>query len=424
MKFLFLLLILLFCGPIFSQSLQEVVNAALEFNTQIKASNMQSRSAESELLKEERSQLPGVSLNARYLHATEEPQIILPAPLSRSITINPQDNYEASLQVDYIIFSGFAQSQAKKVKEFEHKISLINENQKTKEIAFTTIQAYRNAQFMKLSLDILKEALQRNKVQMGRAKALLENGMVLQLDTLSLALNRLDIQQQVIQSESVMENWLQLLKSLSGKDVQINDVSSLKQLPIFNGYIPDEQGLFKNIKLEQQKLSAFKGIAQSSYYPKVFANASFNYGRPGINVIENEWSSYGKWMVGMQWNIWNWWADAAAINSVDYKFKALQFTEETLKDRLKLNYDKALRSMQTLKKQFSVVEQSVIVAQEKMNIIQLNTENGQLSASDFNEANLELSQAQLRQKQILVQLNLQASQLDYLSGAPLQSWRY
>ncbi|MFW9782183.1 MAG: TolC family protein [Candidatus Heimdallarchaeota archaeon] len=57
--------------------------------------------------------------------------------------------------------------------------------------------------------------------------------------------------------------------------------------------------------------------------------------------------------------------------------------------------------MQTLRKQYKVASQAVKVATEKMNIIELNTENGQLSASDFNEANLELSQAQLRQKQIL-----------------------
>lgn len=415
-------MIVLYCSSLLGQSLQEVVQATLEYNKQIKAAHMQRRSAENELYKEQRSQLPGISLNARYAHATEEPQIDLPS--GSSITLNPHDTYETSLQVDYIIFSGFAQSQALKVKDFEYKISTINENQKTKEIAFTTIQTYRNAQFMTLSLDILNDALERNGVQMARAKALLENGMALRLDSLSLALNTLDIQQQIIQSRSVLDNWLQFLKSLTGKNITVADVSSLKTQPLYNNYGLEQQGLFKNVRLEQQKLSAFTEIARSSYYPNLFLSASYNYGRPGIDVFENEWSSYGKWVIGMQWNIWSWWADQAAIQASDSKFKALQFNEETLKDQLQLSYDKAKRAMESLTEQHKVALQAVKVATEKMNIIEANTENGQLSASDFNEANLELSQAQLRQKQILVQLNLQASKLDYLSGALLKNWRY
>ncbi len=421
MKYL-TLIILVFYNPLCSQSLQEVVQSALEYNKQIKEADMQSKAAEQDLLREERNQLPGFSLNARYAHATEQPQINLPT--GNTVILNPYDTYETSLQVDYIVFSGFAQSESRKVKAFEHKISSINGDQKTKEIAFTAIQTYRNAQFMKLSLEILGDALKRNKVQMSRAKALLENGMALRLDTLSLALNKLDIQQQIIQSHSVMENWLQLLKSLNGKEVTISDASSLSNLPSFNSYRLEEQGLFKNVRLQQQKLSAFKEVARANYYPKVFISASYNYGRPGIDVIENKWNSYAKWMVGMQWNIWNWWADQAALNSSDLKFKALQYNEETLKDQLQLNYDAARRALESLKKQYNVALLAVKVAHEKMNIIEVNAKNGQLAASDFNEANIELSQAHLRQKQILVQLNLKASELDYLSGTALQNWRY
>lgn len=421
MKFLFPIILLL-SFPLYSQSLQHVVQSALEYSRQIKAAHMQMRSAEYDLLKEERSQLPAFSLKANYVHVTDVPQINLPT--GSSIALNPYDSYETGLQVDYVVFSGFAQSQTVKVKEFEHKISMIDENQKIKEIAFTTIQTYRNAQFMQLSLDILEDTFERNKVQMNRAKALFENGMALRLDTLSLALNKLDIQHQIIQSHSVLQNWLQLLKSLTGNQVSLSDTATLIEQPSFNSYQLEDQGLFKNTRLLQQKLTAFKEIAAAKYYPSIFLSASYNYGRPGIDIIANEWSDYGKWIVGMQWDIWNWQTDQAAIASAEYQFKAQQMNEEIVKDQLQLSYDKAERSMETLKKQYNTALQAVLVAREKMSIIEINTQNGQLSASDFNEANLELSQAQLRQKQILVQLNLQASELDYLSGAPLQSWRY
>ena len=83
-----------------------------------------------------------------------------------------------------------------------------------------------------------------------------------------------------------------------------------------------------------------------------------------------------------------------------------------------------MRSFEALQKQNTVAQQAVKVAHEKMQIIDISSQKGQHSASDFNEANLELSQAEIRQKQILIQLNLQATKIDYLSGKPIKMWRF
>ena len=129
-------------------------------------------------------------------------------------------------------------------------------------------------------------------------------------------------------------------------------------------------------------------------------------------------------MIGLQWNIWNWRSDAASVKAKHLQYQALQFSEQSISDQLQLKYDMAVRSFEALEKQQIVAQQAVQVAREKMQIIEANTQNGQLSASDFNEANLELSQAELKQKQILVRLNLQASEIDYLSGKPVNTWRF
>lgn len=418
-------MIIVFPLQLFSQQLADVVQSAIEYNNQTKAAKLQTQSAENEMLSEQRSHLPSISLKASYVHITDVPQFEIPIPgFNRTISLNPQDSYETGVQVDYIVFSGFAQSQATKVKEFEHKISRVNERQKNKDVVFNVIQAYRNAQFMKLSLDILADTRQRNVVQMQQAKALLKNGMALRLDTLSLSLNRLSIEQQIIKSKTVLENWLQLLKTLTGKHVNIAVTAEMNNNPVFNAYSVEDQSSVKNIKLQQQKISAIKGISSAAYYPKIWLSASFNYGKPGIDIIKNDWSTYGKWMIGLQWNIWNWRSDAASIEAKHLQYQALQFSERALSDQAQLNYDKALRSFKTLEKQHMVAREAVKVAREKMQIVEANAQNGQLSASDFNEANLELSQAELKQKQILVQLNLQASEIDYLSGKPVNSWRF
>ena len=424
MRKIILLLIVIIPLQICGQTLSDVIQAALDFNHQSKSAKKMVEAAEQDKVSEEQSQLPTLSLKANYMHVTDEPKFDIPIPgFNKSISLNPMDRYETGIQLDYVVFSGFAQTQAVRVKEFEYKLSQLDENQKNKDVAFNTIQAYRNAQLMKLSLDILADTRQRNIVQMDRARALLENGMVLQLDTLSLALNRLDIEHQIIQSQAVLENWLQLLKTLTGKNIELSNTNEMNSNPGYNDYTAEDQNALKALQLQQQKIEAAMNISKSGYYPKVLLNASFNYGKPGIDIINNEWSSYGQWMIGLQWNIWKWGADQASVQARQLQFEALQFSEQSVADQQKLNYDKAVRAFLALKKQSIVAQKAVKVAREKMQIVQANMENGQLSASDFNEANLELSQAELRQKQNLVQLNLQANEIDYLSGKPVNFWR-
>jgi outer membrane protein TolC len=326
--------------------------------------------------------------------------------------------------MDYLLFSGFAQSQSIKVKEFEHKISLVNKNQEEKEIAINVVQAYRNAQFMRLSLDILEKAKKRNNLHMQNVLALLENGMALQLDTLSLALNRMEIEQQIIQSKAVLENWLQLLETISGVKVDPLEFTETQGSIISDNYVPEGQNPFKSVLLQQQKMMAFKKITMANYYPRIWLSASFNYGKPGIDIIQNEWSTYGKWMIGLQWNIWNWGADYASVQSRELQYKALQLSGEDIQDQLKLQYDKAVRSFNALNEQLAVTKQAVKVAHEKMQIVEIRAKNGQLSATDFNDANLELSQTELKEKQLLIQLNLQANEIDFLSGKPVTNWRF
>lgn len=424
MKIIISIIICIVPIQLLGQQLTEAVNLAMENNKQVQASELQSQSAEREFLSEERSHLPAISLKANYVHVTDVPQIDIPIPgFNRTIRLNPRDTYETGIQLDYVVFSGFAQSQMAKVKQFEYNTKMVDQNQKEKDIALNTIKAYRNAQFMRLSLSILEKARDRNTLQMTKVKALLNNGMALQVDTLSLALNRMEIEQQIIQSKSVLDNWLQLLATLSGKKINPDEFTDQNTHPAYNEYTLEEQNPFKSIRLQQKKWSAFKAISQSGYYPKVFINASYNYGRPGIDIIKNEWSTYGKWMIGLQWNIWSWRADQASVQSKDLQFRALQLSEQALSDQLKLEYDKAVRSFNALSDQYKVAREAVGVAREKMQIIEVNAQNGQVSASDFNEANLELSQAELKQKQILIQLNLQASKIDYLSGKPVKTWR-
>ena len=138
----------------------------MDNNDQIKASEILTHSAEQEEISQQRSNLPAFSVKATYIHNTDVPQFDIPIPgFNQRVMLNPQDTYDSGIHLDYVLFSGFAQSQAEKVKAFELSIARVNEDQNKNDIAYKTIHAYRNAQFMRLSLDILSDSKKRNIIQ-------------------------------------------------------------------------------------------------------------------------------------------------------------------------------------------------------------------------------------------------------------------
>lgn len=421
-KFLYLLFLSVIILQ--AQSLNEAIQLALNNNNIIKAAQDESAAAQREWNAQKKDALPYISFDASYRHVTDVASINFPAtPISpaRTISLGVYDTYESSLNIKYVLFSGFAETEAQKIKEFEYKISKTDQLQTEKDIAYNTIEAYRNAQFFKLNIKTLNEALKRNDIQSGRVKSLLNNGMALALDTLSLSLARTGIKQQLIRSESILDNWLQLLKTLSGADIKLTEPVKNPR-PLYADMSIEEQNSFQSIQFRQEMLGALESVKKSEFYPKVYIGASVKYGKPGVDFIQNDWMAYGVWNVGLSWDLWSWGADKARVDAVKLQRSALKFHEQALKDQLDLQYKKAERDYTSLTEQYLVAQKAVRVAREKMRIIEINAEKGQLSVSDFNDANLELSQAELNEQQSLIMLNLKANEIDYLSGQPISNW--
>lgn len=68
------------------------------------------------------------------------------------------------------------------------------------------------------------------------------------------------------------------------------------------------------------------------------------------------------------------------------------------------------------------MQTALSVAQQKMKIVQSRYQQGMASATDFNEANLQLTESELNLKRHYLLMVLKLNEIDYLSGKPLNQW--
>lgn len=418
---------LFFASPLSSQSLQETLDLALKNNPDIKSRQSELQKTELQAKAAFRSTLPQLSFNASYRHVTDVAEINFPAiggglvPAS-SIQLGVYDTYESGLNLNYVLFSGFAQRNRVRVKNNQSDLSRSGLNKIRKQIGMQTINGYRAVQGAMLELQSLEAGYKRSLSQLRRAKSLQEQGMALALDTLALSLSCLGYQQKIIAAQSKLETAEQQLENLAGRKIEVS---------IFNGAyvkssVPELQAKnsddLQGLSIQSSVLKNMLNIKKASYLPAVSLQAAYKYGKPGLDMIKNEWTAYGLWGIQLSWNLFRWNADKLEVQAAQADLTKISFQRQKAEDRLRFTYEKAVRELHSLQEQLKVMDRALKVARQKMEITHAQYEQGVRTADDYADSNLEFTQAEINYKQHILRLKLKMNEIEFISGKPISEW--
>jgi outer membrane protein TolC len=185
----------------------------------------------------------------------------------------------------------------------------------------------------------------------------------------------------------------------------------------------ENQEDLKVLELKTALSSNKQKLIKSGFYPKLNILAGIKYGKPGVDIFANDWMTYGVIGLGLNWDIFNWGTDKYALSAEKANYRKNSYQIEVKKDHLLMEYDKLQRELESLQKKSEVLRTARSVAEQKMKTIQQQSENGIVSISEFNEANQELTQAEMSYRQQLVLIAQKHHEIEYKSGKQISEWR-
>jgi outer membrane protein TolC len=247
--------------------------------------------------------------------------------------------------------------------------------------------------------------------------------MALSLDTLELTLAKLSYLQKIIAAKSALESENEILNNLAGQRIKVEPLAQFSFSGAEEDRFFEKDERLQSLKIRKNILKFKKELSASSYYPTIALNAAYKYGDPGADIIQREWMSYGVWGVGIHWNLFRWGADKKAIEAGDAAVRELEYHYQDVSEKIKSDFMKTKRELASLKAQLDVLRTALHIAGEKLHIIDSRYKQGMASAADYNDANLNLAETELKYKQFLSAVALKINELDYKSGKPLQQWR-
>lgn len=327
--------------------------------------------------------LPELNLNGQATYQSDVPGIDISMP-GINIPKVSKDQYKMYVDFSQTIWDGGI---TKMLDDLENK-KLDSDLQKV-EIELYAIQEKVNRFFfLQLKLQQSLRMLDTKKeILLERQKMLVSgvnNGVILvsELDQLKAELIRL--KQEQLGLESNAEYCRKALSILTGKEKETFAELAIpkKEYQNIDDITRPELELFGK---QKNLLATSSELMKKQRNPKVFGFGQVGYGKPGLNMLSNDFDAYYLVGVGIKWNIHDWKKTKRNTQNLELQKEMIATNEDNFNRNIRLAVENYKQETERLKK---VMEQDVELISLQENITKSSASklnHGTITVSDYIE---------------------------------------
>ena len=342
MKKLTLVLITVFIGQlIWAQqsktiTLEDCYQNAFENYPNFKQTELNNSIYELNIKNTKTNYYPTLNLNGQISWQSDVTKINIPAAAGFTAPEISKDWYKINFDVQQIIYDGGVTSGQKQLESTEREISNQEVQIELYQLKEKVNHLFFNVVFLKKNIEVLDILTQNLVASIKDAESAFENGMVLKSEVDKIRVEMIQVEQQVVEKESDIVSIIGALNELTKLNIQSADDLETPELTIANYSFINNRPEYLMLVKHQEKVSAAKNLTSSKRLPKFLAFGQAGYGRPGYDMLNNNFKDY--YMIGarLNWNIWDW-------NKVKNEKQIFDIQNEII-DTKKQSYNQSLRA--------------------------------------------------------------------------------
>ena len=326
--------------------------------------------------------LPQLSLEAKATYQSDVITIPIDMP-GLEIPVPDKDQYQVVAQANQIIWDGGKIAAKKEIikagakaeeKQLESEIYALKERVNGLYFGILLIQEQLKQQ------TVLEKELQRNY---NKVESYIENGVANQADLSAVKIEMLRTGQQRIQMESAYSAYLQMLSILIGEKLA-EDVDFAKPPVLNNNSLVTINRPELDLFLAQQAtIDAQTKDIKSSIMPVIGAFAQGGYGKPGLNMLQNEFDTFFLGGIKLSWNIGNLYTWKNNVKMNELKKLNIDSQRGTFIHNLNLQISQQQSEVQKYTKTMKDDQEIIVLQQEIKDAAESKVENGTMTVSDM-----------------------------------------
>ena len=326
------------------------------------------------------SYYPQGSINLKASYQSEVTTIPINIP---GVTTDPlsKDQYAATINLEQIIWDGGVTGAAKRQVNKEAEIGkneleseLYTVREMVNELYFGILLNERYLQ----DINLVREDLLRI---LSRTEALISEGMANRSDTDAIRAELITLNQRETELLSGKESLIGMLSLLTGSGITA-DYEFLEP----SAAIPDVEIFRPELKIFESKsdfLQIKKEKTLSLRRPKIGAFLQAGYGKPGLNMLKDEFSPFFVTGIKLSWNIGSLYSKNNEIRILDREMMNINSHRETFLLNLSLKSASQRSAINKVEKLLESDNEVIQLRERLVKAAEVKLENGIISVTDY-----------------------------------------
>lgn len=351
--------------------------------------------------------LPQVALNGQASYQSDVTEFPINLP---NITIPSLDHdmYKATLDFSQVIYGGNSYHQ-QVVEDINLKL-----NRQNLETELYKLKERINQYF--ISILLIDENSKLNKLlredlnaKLSRIESGVRNGTTLQSNADIIRAEIIKTEQRIIESRFNREAYIKMLSELISDTLPANSEFELPDPVVNTVLFIDNRPEYRVFDLQLSRFEVQKKLVDTRLRPKVAGFATLGYGRPGLNVLLNEFDTYYLFGAKLTWNLWNWNQTRNDRNVLDLQAGITLTQKETFDKNVAVTAQQYMADINKYEQLIIADFQIIALRNSITKSASSQLDNGVITSSDYlmelnsemqAKLNLAIHQVQLKQARI------------------------
>jgi outer membrane protein TolC len=348
---------------------------------------------------------PQLSINGQATYQSDVTKVPISLP-NMSIPVISKDQYKLYADVSQTLYDGGMVRLQKEaieanavIEKQNLEVELYKLRERVSQMFFSVLIINRQLQ----QSEILKKDIQS---ALDKTSAAVANGIALKSNSDALKAEMLKVDQHTIELKSARTAYLNMLSLMIGQKLDDNTVLETPAVPLLSNAINRPELLYYNYR--NKLLDIQQRQIQTRNRPKLSLFVQGGYGRPALNLLNNEFDFYYIGGIRLNWSLSGLYTakNEKAVLGVNYQLLEAQKETFLLNTNMVMSQqDEDMRRLEELLK----TDDDIIALRESIRLsAQSQLENGVITASDYlREINAE---DQAKQNRLLHELQLLMAQ--------------
>lgn len=356
--------------------------------------------------------LPQGTLSAQATWQSDVTSINIDMP-GLNIPSIDNDQYRIAAELNQLIWDGGKITAQKKSIEVNAELEKTKLDSEVYKLRERVNNLFFGILLMKEQLtqhSILDKELQRNY---NNIKTYIQNGVANDGDLNVVKVEQLKANQQRIHLESTLQSYIQMLSVLTGEQLDTNTsfvkpkVETIHFTSIINR--PELQMFEAN----EQAVETQRLLLNSKNMPTLGVFAQGGYGKPGLNMFNNQFSPYFLGGIRLSWNFGNLYTLKNDKRKIDLQKKAVDNQRETFLYNLNIQIPQQQLEIEKFRKTMQDDNEIINLQTSIRKATEVKVENGTMTVSDLMK-DLNIEEA-VKQAKMLheIQFLMSVYSLDY-----------